>query len=118
VDVQVKGGYSQSYITQIDSFKVKLPDFCKHKTIMVQAYVENKVVGLHDIILGIRFIQQLGLAFDFKRNTVSWDELNIPLCQLGSFTSSEDYNNSYNDICIPKIIPKAGKSRERHGAAH
>jgi predicted protein tyrosine phosphatase len=56
VDVQVKGRYSQSHITQIASFKIKLPDFCNHKTILVQAYVENKVVGRHEIILGVRFI--------------------------------------------------------------
>jgi predicted aspartyl protease len=113
VDVQVKGRYSQSHITHIASFKIKLPDFCNHKTIMVQAYVENKVVGHHDIILGIRFIQQLGLVFDFKRNTVSWDELTNPLRQLGSFTSSEAYNNSYDDTSTPKIVQTAVKRMER-----
>jgi hypothetical protein len=35
VDFQVKGRYSQSHITQIASFEIKLPDFCNHKTIMV-----------------------------------------------------------------------------------
>jgi hypothetical protein len=113
VDIQVKGRYSQSHITQIISFKIKLPDFCNHKTIMVQACVENKVVGHHDIILGIRFIQQLGFAFDFKRNTVSWDELTVPLRQLESFTSSEDYNNSYDDTSTPKIVQTALKCMER-----
>jgi hypothetical protein len=53
VDVQVKRRYSLSHITQIASFKIKLSDFCNHKTIMVQAFVENKVAGRHDIILGI-----------------------------------------------------------------
>jgi hypothetical protein len=61
---------------------------------MVQANVENKVFGRHDIILDVQFIQQLDLAFDFTRNTVTSDELIIPLRQLGSFTSSEAYNNS------------------------
>jgi hypothetical protein len=113
VDVQVKGRYSQSHITQIASFKIKLPDFCYHKTIMVQACVENKVVGHHDIIFGIWFIWQLGLAFDFKGSTVSWDELTIPLHQLGSFTSPEDYNNSYDDTSTPKIVQTAVKRMER-----
>jgi hypothetical protein len=113
VDAQIKGRYSQSHITQIASFKIKLPDFCNHKTIMIQDYVENKVVGRHDIILGVRFIQQLVLAFDFKRNTVSWDELTIPLRQLGSFTSSEAYNNSYDDTSTPKIVQTAVKCMER-----
>jgi hypothetical protein len=94
VDAQVKGRYSQSHITQIALFRIKLSDFCNHKTIIVQAYVENKVFGHHNIILGVQFIQELGLAFDFKRNTVSWGEPTIPLRQLGSFTSSEAYNNS------------------------
>jgi hypothetical protein len=53
VDVQIKGRYSQSHITQIASFKIKLPDFCDHKIIMLQAYMENKVFGRHDIILCI-----------------------------------------------------------------
>jgi hypothetical protein len=112
VDVQIKGRYSQSHIIQIASFKIKLPDFCNHKTIVVQAYLENKVVGRHDIILGIQFIQQLGLAFDFKRNTASWDELTIPLRQLGSFASSEDYNNPYDDTSTPKIVQTAVKRME------
>jgi hypothetical protein len=113
VDVQVKGRYSQSHITQIASFKIKLPDFCNHKPIMVQDYVENKVVGFHDIILGVRFIQQLGLAFDFKHNTVSWDKLTIPLRWLGSFTSSEAYNNSYDNTSTPKIVQITMKDMER-----
>jgi hypothetical protein len=56
VDVQVKGRYSQSHITQIASFKIKLSDFCNYKIIMVQAHVENKVIGRHEIILGVQFI--------------------------------------------------------------
>jgi hypothetical protein len=114
VDVQVIGRYSQSHITQIASFKIKLPDYCNHKAIMVQANVENKVVGRHDIILDVQFIQQLDLAFDFKRNTVTSDELIIPLRKLGSFISSGAYNNSYDDTSTPKFVQTAAKRMERH----
>jgi hypothetical protein len=41
VDIQVKGRYSQSHINQIASFEIKLLDFCNHKTIIFQAYVEK-----------------------------------------------------------------------------
>jgi hypothetical protein len=51
--------------------------------------VEDKVVGPCNIIFGVRFIQQLGLIFDFKRNTVSWEEIIIPMHPLGSFNIDE-----------------------------
>jgi hypothetical protein len=50
---------------------IKLPDFCSNKTIEIQAYIEDEVIGRHSIILGIQIIQQLGLIFDFLRGMVT-----------------------------------------------
>jgi hypothetical protein len=78
-NIRVKGRYAQSRINEIALLDIKLPDFYNSRTATIQAYVEDEVMGHHDIIFGVRFIQQLGLIFDFKRNTVSWDEITIPM---------------------------------------
>jgi hypothetical protein len=64
-NVQVRGRYSSVTATKMATFKVQLPDFCNSKTITLRAYVDDDPVGVHDIILGTRVFQQLGLIFDF-----------------------------------------------------
>jgi len=44
-NVQVKGRYALSNVKEIASLSVKLPDFCNNKTINIQAYIEDEVVG-------------------------------------------------------------------------
>jgi hypothetical protein len=56
---------------------------------MVQAYVKNKVFGRI-----------------------------IPLRQLGSFISSEAYNNSYDDTYTPKIVQTTVKHMKRRIASN
>jgi hypothetical protein len=75
--------------------------------------VEEDAVGRHDIILGIRFIQQLGLLFDFKRHTVTWDEITIPMRQLGSIKPEELAPIDSSDPDIPNIVQKAVKRLEK-----
>jgi hypothetical protein len=69
-------------------------------------------VGHHAIILGIHFIQQLGNLFDFRRRTVTWDEVTIAMHQMGSIKAEKLTNieSSYPDI--PKIVQKAVKKLE------
>jgi hypothetical protein len=50
---------------------LNFPDFCNNKTIEIQAYIKDEAVGCHNIIMGIRFIQQPGLIFDFQPNTAT-----------------------------------------------
>ena len=101
-NVQVKGRYAFSNIKEVASFTIRLPDFCSNKTIDVQAYIEDEVIGRHDIILGIRFIRQIGLIFDFKRQILTWDEISLPMRQLGSIKSNELVT-----VEAPAIIQKA-----------
>jgi hypothetical protein len=79
VKVQAKGIYALSNLQELASFTISLPDFPSSRSIDVEAYVEDDVVGRHDIILGIRVIHQLGLVFDFQRQTVTWDDIVLPM---------------------------------------
>jgi hypothetical protein len=113
INVQVKGQHAITQLKEIAIFSVKLPDFYKSRSISIQAYVEEKTVGRHDIILGIRFIQQLGLTFDFKRHTVSWDEKVIPMRQTGSSMPEELTNIDFFHPEAPTIVQKDLKQLER-----
>jgi hypothetical protein len=53
INLQVKGQYSQSHIKHLATFEIKLPDFYSQCTVKVQAYMEDKVVGQHDLVFGI-----------------------------------------------------------------
>jgi hypothetical protein len=81
IKIQVKGRYAQSTLKEVAHFAIKLPDVCNSRPVDVQANVEDEVVGQHDIVLGIKFIQQLGLIIDFQRRIVFWDEISIPMRQ-------------------------------------
>ena len=63
VNLKVKGRYSHSQLKEIAIFDIKLPDFCGSRRATVRAYIEENSIGRHDIVLGIRFIKQLGLIF-------------------------------------------------------
>ena len=78
-------------------------DFYNSRTVDVQAYVEDEVVGQHDIVLGIKFIQQLGLILDFQSQTVSWDEISIPMRLRGTI-QPEELNVVEDDM--PNILKK------------
>jgi hypothetical protein len=67
----------------------KLPNFYNSSTVEIQAYVKDEVVGQHEIVLEIKFIQQLGLIFDYHCRIVSWDEISIPMGQKGSIPPEE-----------------------------
>jgi hypothetical protein len=88
-NIHFKGRYAQSHFHEAVLLNIKLPDFYNSRTVTVKAYMEEESIGRHDIILGVRFIQQLGLTFDFKRNTVIWDEITIPMRQMGSIKANE-----------------------------
>jgi hypothetical protein len=55
-NIRVKASYTQSGINEIALLDVKPPDFYNSQTVTIQAYVEDKVVGCHAIIFGVRFI--------------------------------------------------------------
>jgi hypothetical protein len=71
INIQVKCGYAPLHLKEIAFFDIKLPDFYNSRTISIRAYVEEDAVGRHDIILGIRFTQQLELLFDYKQRAVT-----------------------------------------------
>jgi hypothetical protein len=97
----------------VSLLNIKLPDFYNSYTVTVEAYLEEETIGRHDIILGVRFIQQLGLIFDFKRNTVIWDEITIPMRQMGSIKANELTSIDKPDSEAPTLVQKAVKRLEQ-----
>jgi hypothetical protein len=97
-------------LKEVTHFAIKLNDFCSRRTVDFQAYVEYEVVGQHDIVLGIKFIQQFGLIFDFQRQVVSWDEISIPMRQKETM-SPEVLCNIENET--PNVLKRAINRGER-----
>ena len=112
-NIHVKGRYAKLKITQIALFDIKLPDFYNSRTVSIQAYVKEDVVGRHDIILGVRFIKELGLIFDFKRNTVIWDEITLPMRHMGSITPKELTTVENFNLEAPTFVQKAVQRLEK-----
>jgi hypothetical protein len=82
MSLKVKGRYSQSHLKQISIFDIRLPDYCGNCCVTAHAYVEDESIGRHDIVVGMGVIKQLGLRFDFKRCTVTWDEITTPMVNM------------------------------------
>jgi hypothetical protein len=106
INVQVWGCYSSVTATKMATFKVQLPDFCNSKTITLRAYVDDAPVGVHDIILGTRVCQQLGLIFDFKQRLVHCDELSMVMKERGTINKAT-LNAIDNDDGLPLFLQQA-----------
>jgi hypothetical protein len=113
IDLKVKGRYSQSSLKEVATFDIKLPDFCSSHSITIQAYVEDTSIGWHDVVLGLRFIQELGLIFDFKHYIVSWDDISAPMKKHGGITPDELSFIDPQDAKAPEIVQCATKRMEK-----
>ena len=89
---RIKGRYKSVQATELAIFNITLPEFCKSKSIRVIAYVEEDSNGRHDLVLGRMIMQQLGMIFNFKTNTVIWDELSISMKPPTRHPNSENIN--------------------------
>lgn len=76
---QLHGRYNSTIAHHLATFTIKLPDFTLARKLVVKAYVEDDAKGKHDIILGGTFCKQLGLKFDFQKDTVTWGDITIAL---------------------------------------
>jgi ribosomal protein L11 len=113
IDLKVKGQCSQSSLKEIATFEIKLPDFCTSRSVTIQAYVEDASIGRHDIVLGLCFVKDLGLIFDFKHYIVSWDDISAPMKKLGEILPEELSFIDPQDAQAPEIIQSATKRMEK-----
>eukprot|EP00957_Ditylum_brightwellii_P167631 12760920-Ditylum_brightwellii.AAC.1 len=58
---------------------MKLPEFCRSKTVQETAHVEDDAQGHHEIILGTKYCGLLGLNFNFKERIVTWDDVSLKM---------------------------------------
>lgn len=78
VDIKVEGQYANLHLKKFAAFETKFSDISYTWYVSIHAYVEEECIVQSDVVLGVRFIQQLGLPFDFKSMcVVSWDKLSI-----------------------------------------
>ena len=70
-NIHVTGRYGKSYVSETATFKIKLPDFCRSRSMLVTANINDNAIGRHNIIFGARFLTDLGLIFDYKRQQIT-----------------------------------------------
>ena len=111
VNVRVKGRYSSTVIKEQATFQVKLPDFASTKSVLVTALVEDSsnVVGRHDIIFGSSFLQELGIAFDYSRGTISWDDVSTTMKTLSRTEVNSLSEVDPSDVDLPDFMKSATK---------
>jgi hypothetical protein len=63
--------------------------------------------------LGLHFIRQLGLTFDFKHFIDSWDDISAPMKKLGGITPDELLFIDPQDAEAPEIVQCATKGMEK-----
>ena len=107
-NIHVTGRYGKSYVSETATFNIKLPDFCRSRSITVTANIDDNAVGRHDIIFGVRFLTELGLVFDFKRHQITWDELVVPMKPIQSIPIPiNSITQDKHDDDAPSIVKKA-----------
>jgi len=106
-NIHVTGRYGKSHVTETATFEIKLPDFCKSRSISVTANIDDDAIGRHDIIFGARFLTELGLIFDYERQQITWDDLVVPMKPLQSIPIpiNSMTQDKHNDA--PSIVKKA-----------
>lgn len=113
--IRLQGCYKTTHCTQVATFTIKLPDFTSARELNVTAYVEDMAQGRHDIVLGRSVCKQLGLKFDFKQETVTWDDITIPMKQKGTLSRQINFVDN-QDAELPTFMQKATKRLERISA--
>ena len=107
VNVNVNGRYATSKISEMVEFEGQLTDFCESRTVKIRAYVDENAVGDHDLILGSRFCNELGMILDYKNKKIIWDDLAIPMLNKSkpiALTAISDENEDQN---LPSFMKKA-----------
>ena len=79
------------------------------KAVTVYAFVEDHSEGRHDIIFGTEFMRQLGLSMDFKNETVTWEELTIPMRKYGELSKEEIHAVGPGDAQLPSFMQHANQ---------
>ena len=111
VSIRVKGRYHTTVIKHKATFDVCLPDFTTSKVVRVLALVEddNDVVGRHNIIFGVNFLQELGISFDFLRNIISWDGVNTSMKTINQNEINGINDEDPSDADLPAFMKVATK---------
>jgi len=107
-NIHVTGRYGKSHVTETATFEIKLPDFCKSRSISVTVNIDDDAIGCHDIIFSARFLTEFGLIFDYKRQQITWDDLLVPMKPLQSIPIPiNSMTQDKHDDDAPSIVKKA-----------
>ena len=66
VNFEVTGRYSKRMIKQMAIFECKLIDFCSSRKVQIKAYIDEDIVGSHDIVFGKRFCAKIRNHYELK----------------------------------------------------
>jgi RNase H-like domain found in reverse transcriptase/Reverse transcriptase (RNA-dependent DNA polymerase)/Integrase zinc binding domain len=89
---------------------LKLPEFSTNKTITWIAHVDettNQNKAMFDLIIGLDLMEALGIAISFRDNTITWDDVSIPMKERGLITDMNAREIIFHTAVQSPIITKA-----------
>ena len=92
------------------SINFKLPEFATNKTITWLAHVDETTdpkKAMFDLIIGIDLMEALGVNISFKDNTITWDDVIIPMKERGLVADVEAKEIIFHTAVQSPVITKA-----------
>jgi prenyltransferase beta subunit len=94
---------------------VKLPEFSTNKTITWIAHVDETTSqnkAMFDLIIGLDLMEALGIDMSFKENTITWDDVTIPMKERGLVTDVNAREIIFHTAVQSPIIMKAERRQK------
>lgn len=92
------------------SINFKLPEFGTNKTVAWLAHVNETTdpkTAMFDLIIRLDIMEVLGIDISFKDNTITWDEVAIPMKERGLVTDVETKEIIFHTAVQSPIITTA-----------
>ena len=94
---------------------VKLPEFSTNKTITWIAHVDETTSqnkAMFDLIIGLDLMEALGIDMSFKENTITWDDVTIPMKERALVTDVNAREIIFHTAVQSPIIMKAERRQK------
>ena len=102
------GGVFQTRQKRLVEFR--LPEFSHDKTISWVVHVDehtDSTNALYDMIIGMDLIHELGLIIDFNKNSIIWEETEVPMKARGFLQDHNNINQLYEMAVEPSVLQEA-----------
>ena len=95
------------------TFEYILPNFCSSNRVVFKAYIYKDTIGKYGIVFGKRFCAELGIIMIYKRKTMIWDGLSIPMSRKYRMKHVVSISGNPGDRDLPDFMQTATQSMSK-----